>query len=88
MTSAGYRKDKRIVYTNYARIIKQDDRIAMATRTAKRKEKTNRDQMVIFRTTEEMKAKAQAVKALMQVTSTSEVFRTLLNQKAEELGVS
>ena len=60
----------------------------MATRTGKRKEKANRDQMVIFRTTEEMKTKAQAVKALMQVTSTSEVFRTLLNQKAEELGVS
>ena len=60
----------------------------MATRTAKRKEKTNRDQMVIFRTTEELKAKAQAVKALMQVTSTSEVFRRLLNEKAEELGVS
>lgn len=60
----------------------------MATRTAKRKEKANRDQMVIFRATEEMKAKAQAVKSLMQVTSTSEVFRTLLNQKAEELGVS
>lgn len=60
----------------------------MATRTAKRKEKTNRDQMVIFRATEEMKAKAQAVKSLMQVASTSEVFRTLLNQKAEELGVS
>ena len=60
----------------------------MATRTAKRKEKTNRDQLVIFRATEEMKAKAQAVKSLMQVASTSEVFRTLLNQKAEELGVS
>ena len=60
----------------------------MATRAAKRKEKTNRDQMVIFRTTEELKAKAQAVKALMQVTSTSEVFRRLLNEKAEELGVS
>ena len=44
--------------------------------------------MVIFRATEEMKAKAQAVKSLMQVASTSEVFRTLLNQKAEELGVS
>lgn len=57
-------------------------------RIAKRKEKTNRDQMVIFRTTEEMKAKVQAVKALMQMTSTSEVFRTLLNQKAEELSVS
>jgi len=60
----------------------------MGTRSARRKEKTNRDQMVIFRTTEEMKAKAQAVKSLMQVASTSEVFRTLLNQKAEELGVS
>lgn len=60
----------------------------MATRTAKRKEKTNRDQVVIFRTTEELKAKAQAVKSLMQVASTSEVFRTLLNQKAEELGIS
>ena len=60
----------------------------MATRSARRKEKTNRDQLVIFRTTEEMKAKAQAVKSLMQVASTSEVFRTLLNQKAEELGVS
>ena len=60
----------------------------MATRAAKRKEKTNRDQMVVFRTTEEMKAKAQAIKALMQVASTSEVFRTLLNQKAKELGVS
>lgn len=60
----------------------------MTTRAAKRKERTNRDQMVIFRTTEEMKAKAQAVKALMQVASTSEVFRTLLNEKAEELGVS
>lgn len=55
---------------------------------AKRKEKTNRDQMVILHTIEEMKAKAQAVKALMQMTSTSEVFRTLLNQKAEELSVS
>ena len=60
----------------------------MTTRAAKRKEKTNRDQMVIFRTTEDMKAKAQAIKALMQVASTSEVFRTLLNQKAKELGVS
>ena len=59
----------------------------MATRTAKRKEKTNRDQVVIFRTTEEMKAKAQAVKSLLQVTSTSEVFRTLLNEKALALGI-
>ena len=56
-------------------------------RIAKRKEKTNRDQMVIFRTTEEMKAKVQAVKALMQMTSTSEVFRTLLNEKASSLGI-
>ena len=59
----------------------------MATRSARRKEKTNRDQMVIFRTTEEMKAKAQAVKSLMQVTSTSEVFRTLLKEKASSLGI-
>lgn len=59
----------------------------MATRTAKRKEKSTRDQTVIFRTTEEMKAKAQAVKSLMQVASTSDVFRTLLDEKAEELGV-
>lgn len=59
----------------------------MATRTAKQKEKTTRDQMVIFRTTEEMKAKAQAVKSLMQVTSTSEVFRRLLLEKAQQLGV-
>ena len=59
----------------------------MTARAAKRKEKDTRNQTVIFRATEDMKAKAQAVKSLLQVASTSEVFRTLLNEKAAELGV-
>ena len=59
----------------------------MEGRQAKRKEKGVRNQTVIFRTTKELKAKALAVKSLMNVASTSEVFRALLTEKAQELGV-
>ena len=51
------------------------------------KQKNNRDQLVIFRATKEDKEMAQAVKELMKVTSTSAVFRTLLHEKANELGI-
>lgn len=51
------------------------------------KEKTTRNQLLSFRTTEETKAKAEALRSLMQVASTSEVFRRLLNEKAAEMGV-
>ena len=51
------------------------------------KEKTTRNQLLSFRTTEETKAKAEALRSLMQVASTSEVFRTLLNEKASALGI-
>ena len=52
------------------------------------KEKTTRNQLLSFRTTEETKAKAEALRSLMQVASTSEVFRTLLNEKAQALGIN
>ena len=51
------------------------------------KEKTTRNQLLSFRTTEETKAKAEALRSLMKVASTSEVFRTLLNEKASALGI-
>ena len=60
----------------------------MSYRSATTKEKSKRDAVVNFRTTEETKAKAQAVKELMKVSSTSEVFRRLLNAKATELGIN
>ena len=60
----------------------------MSYRAATTKEKSKHDQVVNFRTTSETKEKAQAVKELMKVSSTSEVFRHLLNAKASELGIN
>lgn len=59
----------------------------MAERAATTKEKNNRDQIVNFRATSETKARAVAIKELMKLSSTSEVFRRLLAEKAMELGV-
>jgi len=56
-------------------------------RAARRKEKTTRNKVVILRATKEEKEKLQAVTELMQMPSASEVFRTLLTEKAHELGV-
>ena len=67
---------------------KKMDKKTMEARAAKRKERTNRTEAFNFRATEEMKTKAQAVKSLMQVGSTSEVFRRLLDDKAKELGLN
>lgn len=47
-----------------------------------------RDNLIAFRASTEDRMRAEALKSLMQVSSTSAVFRTLLNEKAEELGVS
>ena len=46
-----------------------------------------RDNLMAFRASTEDRQKAEALRSLMQVASTSEVFRTLLNEKALELGV-
>ena len=46
-----------------------------------------RDNLIAFRASTEDRQKAEALRSLMQVASTSEVFRTLLNEKALELGV-
>ena len=51
------------------------------------KQKKNLETNIIFRASEETKAKAQAVKALMNVSSTSAVFRKLLDEKAAALGL-
>ena len=51
------------------------------------KQKKNLETNIIFRASEETKAKAQAVKALMNVSSTSAVFRKLLDEKAQSLGI-
>ena len=51
-------------------------------------QKKNLDTHIIFRATEETKAKAAAVKALLNISSTSAVFRKLLDEKAQELGVT
>ena len=56
-------------------------------RVLRTKEKTNRNMLLSFRPTEETKAKAEALRSLMQVASTSEIFRTLLNDKAAELSI-
>ena len=51
------------------------------------KGKITPNQLLSLRTTEETKAKAEALRSLMQVAYTSEVFRHLLNEKALKLGV-
>ena len=43
--------------------------------------------MISVRATEETKAQAQAIKELMKVSSTSQVIRQLLNEKASQMGV-
>ena len=57
-------------------------------RAAKRKESSSRDAMISVRATEETKAQAQAIKELMKVSSTSQVIRQLLNEKASQMGVA
>lgn len=52
------------------------------------KQKNNLETSIIFRANAATKAKAAAVKELMKVSSTSEVFRSLLEAKAAELGIS
>lgn len=52
------------------------------------RQKKNLDTNIIFRANEETKAKAEAVKSLMQLSSTSQVFRQLLEEKANQLGVA
>ena len=47
-----------------------------------------RDNLIAFRASTKDRFKAQAVKELMKVSSTSEVFRHLLNAKATELGIN
>lgn len=61
--------------------------MTMNTRTAKTKEKSNRDEMLVFRATTETKEKVEAIRSLMKVGSTSEVIRRLINEQASELGV-
>lgn len=56
-------------------------------RAAKRKERTSRDTVIVLRTSAEDRMRAEAIKNAMQLSSRSEVFRTLLNEKADELGV-
>ena len=46
-----------------------------------------RDNLIAFRASTEDRMRAEALKSLMQVSSTSAVFRTLLNEKVEELGM-
>lgn len=47
-----------------------------------------RDNLIAFRASTEDRMRAEALKSLMQVSSTSAVFRTLLNEKAQQLGMS
>ena len=51
------------------------------------KDKKNLDTNVIFRATGETKQKAEALKSLLKVSSTSAVFRKLLDDKAAEYGL-
>lgn len=62
--------------------------MAHRERAAKTKERSTRNKVTIMRVTVEEKARWQAVKELMKVSSTSEVFRRLLNAKATELGIN
>ncbi len=57
-------------------------------RAAKRKESNSRSAMISVRASEETKAQAQAIKELMKVSSTSQVIRQLLNEKASQMGVA
>lgn len=63
-------------------------KVMRAMRAAKRKESNSRDAMISVRATEETKAQAQAIKELMKVSSTSQVIRQLLNEKASQMGVA
>ena len=56
-------------------------------RTIKLKTRKNLDTNVIFRATGETKQKAEALKSLLKVSSTSAVFRKLLDDKAAEYGL-
>ena len=56
-------------------------------RATEKSGKQIKDTSVIFRATKETKAQAEAVRALLKLQSTSEVFRSLLSAKAAELGV-
>ncbi len=47
-----------------------------------------RDNLIAFRASTEDRQKAEALKSLMCVASTSEVFRLLIAEKANELGVA
>lgn len=47
-----------------------------------------RDNLIAFRASTEDRQKAEALKSLMCLASTSEVFRQLITEKANELGVA
>lgn len=55
----------------------------MSTSTPLRKQRL--DTTVIFRASDETKVKAQAVRELMQLSSTSAVIRQLIDEKYAEL---
>lgn len=57
-------------------------------RAATHKESNSRNAIISVRATEETKAQAQAIKELMKVSSTSQVIRQLLNEKANQMGVA
>jgi len=46
-----------------------------------------RDNLITFRASTEERQRAEALKSLMQLSSTSQVFRQLLEEKATQLGV-
>ena len=47
-----------------------------------------RDNLIAFRASTDDRMKAEALKSLMKLSSTSAMFRQLMDEKAQELGVS
>lgn len=51
-------------------------------------DKDRRDNLIAFRASTEDRMQAEKLKSAMQLSSTSAMFRALMNEKSVELGVS